>query len=284
MSFKVIPPVSKTIRLLDVDGVNRALRYVDFGEATKNVPMLLLGGTSQTINSFSQHYKALSKQNRILSPELRCQGKTELLSKCGTMGQQCQDVIQLMDLLEIEKANFVGFSFGGRVALSLAANHPERVNKLSLTGVPLSRPSLGRLTLESWKLGIERGEMYSCAWSLILNGYSEDFIKKHEARIGSFVDMVVEGNDPQKLHDLLAYSHVSEDDPLFSIPACAARVVCPTQVIAGSQDRIAGEDSVRKLHEVIKHSQYHVISSGHLIPFEHPIWWRKHVLEFIEEK
>jgi pimeloyl-ACP methyl ester carboxylesterase len=41
------------------------------------------------------------------------------------------------------RKNLQGFSFGGRVSLAIAANHPQLVKRLSVTGVPLERPALG---------------------------------------------------------------------------------------------------------------------------------------------
>ena len=45
-----------------------------------------------------------------------------------------QQTIDLFDALGIEKANLVGNSFGGALALSVAIKYPERVNKLVCMG------------------------------------------------------------------------------------------------------------------------------------------------------
>ncbi|HUR52119.1 MAG TPA: alpha/beta hydrolase [Mycobacteriales bacterium] len=50
---------------------------------------------------------------------------------------------QLAPLLEDGGWTVVGHSFGGRVAVQLAAGWPERVDRLVLTGVPLLRRSTG---------------------------------------------------------------------------------------------------------------------------------------------
>jgi 2-hydroxymuconate-semialdehyde hydrolase len=42
--------------------------------------------------------------------------------------------MDLLDALKIEKANLVGNSFGGALALAIAIKYPERVNKLILMG------------------------------------------------------------------------------------------------------------------------------------------------------
>jgi pimeloyl-ACP methyl ester carboxylesterase len=43
-------------------------------------------------------------------------------------------VVGLMDTLDIEKASLVGNSFGGAIALRIATQHPDRVDKLVLMG------------------------------------------------------------------------------------------------------------------------------------------------------
>jgi pimeloyl-ACP methyl ester carboxylesterase len=47
------------------------------------------------------------------------------------------DLLAVLDASGIERAGFVGASFGGLVALDLAASHPERVAALVLADAPL---------------------------------------------------------------------------------------------------------------------------------------------------
>ena len=50
------------------------------------------------------------------------------------MNNWAQQTIDLFDALEIEKANLVGNSFSGVLALSMAIKYPDRVYKLVLMG------------------------------------------------------------------------------------------------------------------------------------------------------
>src|SRR5690606_23833084 len=45
-----------------------------------------------------------------------------------------EQIVAFMDAKGIDRANVVGNSFGGSMALALAIHHPERVNKLILMG------------------------------------------------------------------------------------------------------------------------------------------------------
>lgn len=125
--------------------------------------------------------------------------------------------------------------------------------------------------------------MRDCAWSFILNGYSEKFIETHHARLPMYVDMVVQGNDQKKLADLLRLSHSTSADDGLSIPSCAEKIRCPTQVIGATHDRIAGPLSVRALADSIDGAEFVEMGTGHLAPFEDPVAWRRHVLGFMDK-
>jgi pimeloyl-ACP methyl ester carboxylesterase len=284
--FKSSVVQEKKLPILDVDSNFREVTYIDIGQNKNPLlpPLMVLCGTAQTVNTYTQHLRTLTASRRVIIPELRCQGTTELLSKFGSMEQHCNDVTSIMKSLGLNKVDLIGFSFGGRVALSLAAHKPHLVRKLSVTGVPLVRSSLGRFVLESWRQSLENNNIRDCAWSFILNGYSEEFIDKNQKALQTYVDIIVQSNpQPSRILDLITYSHVSDDCPLYSIPACVDRVQCPTQVIAGTSDRIAGFQNTKDLSAAIRNSIFTEMSAGHLVPFERPIDWRQNVLSFMNE-
>jgi pimeloyl-ACP methyl ester carboxylesterase len=198
------------------------------------------------------------------------------------MAQHRDDFMNVMDSLDIQQADLVGFSFGGRLALSIAAHHPQFATRISISGVPLKRPVLGSYILHSWIEGLEHGHLRHCAWSFLLNGYSEPFIIRNEKRLEKYVEMICASNCPDKIYHLISNSHVHHEDE-DSILANAAQVMCPTQIIGATQDRISGYDSVKDLADAIKGAQFHSIDSGHLSPFEKPVEWRSAVLDFLNE-
>jgi hypothetical protein len=194
----------------------------------------------------------------------------------------------------------------------VAAHRPELVRRLSISGVPLHRPLLGRFILNSWIDGLSRGNMRECAYSFLLNGYSAAFMEAHYKRLPSFVDIVVKANDPVKLLNLLQSNHnqpaVGEFDD-FSTLHCSKMVRCPTQLIGFTEDRLAGLEGVQQLAESIAASgmltlppspassqeatsistptsasepEMVTMRSGHLGPYEAPLEWRKHVLSFLQ--
>lgn len=72
---------------------------------------------------------ALKSSYRVIRPDLRGFGETPLPSEPFSFGD---DVIDLLDHLDVERSTFVASSLGGRVALEIAATHPQRVAALLL--------------------------------------------------------------------------------------------------------------------------------------------------------
>lgn len=313
----------KSAPIKDVNGEYRSINYYDSKydnrlkqDSTKPV-LVLLCGTAQTITSWSSHIRALAAQYRLIIPELRCQGRlTNLDYQYASIPQHIQDVKQFLSVTEIPQAHIAGFSFGGRVGLALAAHAPELVQSLSLSGVPLRRPPVGQLIMESWLESLKNRNMRACALSFLLNGYSEQFLTKYHHRVESFVASVAAANDPLALEELVR-QNIRQDhcaglpsncapgplsaaslpgctlsryqDPYlldYSAEVCATIVSCPVQVIAGSHDRIAGFNAEQELAKSFPNggAEFGVITEcGHLTPFEKPQEWRRLLVAFLRD-
>ncbi|RYH19593.1 alpha/beta hydrolase [archaeon] len=267
--------------LLDDYGKKCRVTYIDENPSGHpGPPLVIVGGTAQTINTYTMHIKPIAKSRRLVIIEMRGQGSTELQSQYATMRQHVSDLHSITDALGIQAMDLSGFSFGGRLAVAFAAHHPHKVSKLSVTGTPLHRPRLGGLVLRSWQEALERGNLRDCAWSFILNGYSADFIEKYADKLPALVDMVLEANKVDRLYDLVRFS--GEGGLEYTVPHCAPLVQCPTQIIAAMEDRIAGYEPVLELQSVFKDvASVTTIKAGHLAPFEQPVAWRKALLTFL---
>lgn len=273
-----------TLNTHDIDGATRRVFYMDKGAHSYPCPIVMLAGTAQTIDTFTPHINQISKHRRLIIPELRGQGRTELDSNHCTIEQLVSDLKHVLDSLGVSEVHLGGFSFGGRVALAFAAHYPTMVRKLSVTAIPLERPPLGKVILASWAEGLKNKNMKECAWSFIINGYSNAFLERHAERMHLYVDMVAGSNDPSKVYNLINQSAKTFPGDIYAIPHCAALIRCPTQVIGATHDRIAGVQPVKQLAQAIQGARYVEMNTGHLAPFEEPLVWRKHVLDFMDEQ
>ena len=90
-----------------------------------------LGGAQA---AFSHQVRHFMSQYQVLTYDHRGMGGSEVVDSATTMADYAHDLIQLLDHLQIDRACFVGISFGGRVLQELAIGWPERVRALVLSG------------------------------------------------------------------------------------------------------------------------------------------------------
>jgi len=94
-------------------------------------PVLFLHGftgSKQTWKPFIQKWK---KQFQVIVLDLPGHGLTESETNLS-MEQCCHDLSELLSRLKIDSINIVGYSMGGRTALSFAMYYPKKIKSLVL--------------------------------------------------------------------------------------------------------------------------------------------------------
>jgi 3-oxoadipate enol-lactonase len=95
-------------------------------------PLVLIAGLGLDLSECGQLIDALATHHQVLAFDNRGAGRTDKPDEPYTVGQMADDTAGLMQVLGIERAHVVGMSLGGRIALDLALEHPERVRSLVL--------------------------------------------------------------------------------------------------------------------------------------------------------
>lgn len=117
------------------------IAYVEAGNPDGE-PLLLLHGFTDSSRSFSPMVPYLGRY-RLLIPDQRGHGASDAPECCFGSSQLAHDARLFLDALGVHRAAVAGHSLGSMVAISLAADHPDRVSKLILIGstalVPVKR-------------------------------------------------------------------------------------------------------------------------------------------------
>jgi pimeloyl-ACP methyl ester carboxylesterase len=103
-------------------------------------PLLLIHGNSGSIRDMSNQIEYFSKKYKVIAADSRDHGKTlDTLNMADTLSypMMADDYNALLDYLEIDSANIIGWSDGGINGLLLAINHPKKVKKLVTMGANL---------------------------------------------------------------------------------------------------------------------------------------------------
>ena len=101
-------------------------------------PIVMLPGLSANSHAFDGLAAAgLSPRFRTIAPDLRGRGDSDKPQTGYTLEDHAADVLALLDALGIKRATILGHSFGGLLAIYLAAKYPQRVARLVLIDVAL---------------------------------------------------------------------------------------------------------------------------------------------------
>ncbi|MBT2694083.1 2-succinyl-6-hydroxy-2,4-cyclohexadiene-1-carboxylate synthase [Bacillus sp. ISL-55] len=97
-------------------------------------PLVLLHGFTGAASTWKPFCPIWGQHSMLLMVDLIGHGETESPGDMARydIKKTAMDLKELLDQLGIEKADFLGYSMGGRTAITFASLYPERVRKLVL--------------------------------------------------------------------------------------------------------------------------------------------------------
>lgn len=260
-------------------------------------PLLLLHGFPYDVRQYDplmEHLESLGV--RVIVPYLRGYGPTRYLSpeifRSGQQSALGKDVIDLLDALGIDRAVLVGYDWGGRGACVASALWPDRVSGLvSIGGYNIQNIAKSAVSPQSaeqehqlwyqWYFHTERGrigltqnrdEICHLLWKMWSPGwkFTEETFRTTARSFENpdFVDTVIQsyrhryGNAPGDPHL----------EPLEERLASQPRIIVPTVVLHGEQDRVEPPSkSEGQESQFTSHYERRLLSeAGHCAPAEAP--------------
>ena len=108
------------------------VRYLEWqsGSDLQATPILALHGLASSANWYERLAARLSVKHRIIAPDQRGHGQTTQAPTGYDWQTLAADAIRVLDHLGLEQAAVLGHSWGGNVAINVAARFPERVSRL----------------------------------------------------------------------------------------------------------------------------------------------------------
>ncbi|MBL4677346.1 MAG: alpha/beta hydrolase [Mucilaginibacter sp.] len=120
--------------------------------AGSGAPLVLMHGAFSTIDKdYGKLIPVLAKSHKIIGIELQGHGHTADTDRPLTYEDLAKDVEQLLKQLNITKADFMGYSMGGGVALQIAITQPNLVRHLILTSTAYSPQGMNMANPDSLK-------------------------------------------------------------------------------------------------------------------------------------
>jgi 3-oxoadipate enol-lactonase len=209
--------------LLAVNGIE--LYYESHGSGD---PLVLIGGLGLAVPEIQPLIHALSAGSRVIALDNRGAGGSSKPQGPYTIEQMAEDAAELMARLGLPRAHVLGISMGGRIAMTLALDHPGLVDRLVLVSTGPRTGGRGRV-----RLGLAVSRL-----------------------------PVLRGKDPQPRHALHAQFEASSH---FDCTGRLAGITRPTLIVHGRSDRIAPVALAEEMHARIPGARLELLSGGHLI-------------------
>ncbi|HVH09065.1 MAG TPA: alpha/beta hydrolase [Gemmatimonadales bacterium] len=102
-------------------------------------PLILLHGGLGALEMFGPNLTALAKGRQVIAVDLQGHGRTADIDRPLSVKLMADDIAALLEHLGIARADIMGYSLGGGVALLTAIRHPAVVNRLVVVSTPFRR-------------------------------------------------------------------------------------------------------------------------------------------------
>ncbi len=109
----------------EVNGIEMYYRIVG-----KGPPILLIAGGLSDQHVWDAQLPILARHHTVIVADSRGQGRSTRTREPITYGLMADDYVALLDFLNIDKVDLVGWSDGGIIGLDIAMRYPERLESL----------------------------------------------------------------------------------------------------------------------------------------------------------
>lgn len=269
------PEIGRTVTAA---GIRTNLHDVGSGS-----PLLMIHGSGPGVSAWANwrlSIPVLSQRARVIAPDMVGFGFSERpVGHRYAMDSWVDQAVGVLDALEVERADLVGNSFGGALALALAIRHPQRVRRLVLmgsVGVPFDlTPGLDAV----W--GYEPSPT-------VMRALLDVFAHDPKFATDELAQLRYEASIRPGFHESFAAMFPAPRqrwvNAMCSAPADIRALPHETLVLHGREDRVIPLANSLTLAQWIPNSQLHVFGHcGHWTQIEHAARFNRLVGDFLAE-
>jgi pimeloyl-ACP methyl ester carboxylesterase len=266
-------------KYVNVKGINT--HYLSGGNGP---PVILIHGTGAGVFDWKFTVGPLSEHYSVYALDMVGYGHSDKPKTKYTLDYYIDFLEHFIDALQLNHLSLVGQCFGGATALGLAIKSPERIEKLIIADPPflgktMSLEMISRLPFFLVKL-FSRSSRRTVRLGFKVSVYDSGFVTNQMveeayqlrnmpgatyARAATYKNNPGVGGQRHFFHDELA------------------RVIMPTLIIWGREDKYFPVAHAQAAHKLIKNSQLCILEKcGHIPQLEKPDDFRRIVVDFLK--
>ena len=231
-------------------------------------PLILLHAASVGSAEWYANVASWAKNFRIFALDTigDC-GWSRAIKKMENQEDYNQWLIEIMEYFNLDKASFIGHSYGGWLGMNLAIFHPDKVDKLVLLAPAASIKPFKLLI----KLGLKMPRLpFNISAEKVLKMMAAKNFQPEQAYI-ELMDVVNNNCRPEMI-----FPTVYSDEEL-------QRITCPTLLLLGDQESIYSPlKAARRARKFLPNLKSEIIlQAGHILNMEQPDKVNYKVLNFL---
>jgi pimeloyl-ACP methyl ester carboxylesterase len=236
-------------------------------EAGSGIPVLFVHGFPLSHAMWRPQIEGLAAHCRVIAPDLRGFGESEVSSGKVTLEQFADDLAALVDCLGVtEPVVFCGLSMGGYIAWPFWRKHRARVRAMILCdtrAVPdAPEAAEGRRKMAD---RVEAEGPQVAAEAMLPKFFAKGTLAR-QPHLEEFTRQTILANSPQGI--AAAQRGMAEREDATGL---LASIDVPTLVLVGTEDVISTPDEMRNIANALPHAQFvEVPDAGHMATLENP--------------
>lgn len=244
------------------------------------IPILFAHGFPLNHSMWRHQLDELSKNYRVIAPDLRGFGDSDVTDGAVTMEQFADDLAGILDAVGVtEPVVFCGLSMGGYVAWQFQQRHADRLRALILcdTRAIADNPEGAENRRRLANMVVENGSA-AVAAAMLPNLFSPVTSERQQAAIAEMREAIV-NTSPQ---GIAAASLGMAERP--DVTEALSSIDVPSLLIVGEDDQISTVDEMRGIADAIPGSRFvQIPDAGHMSPLENPEPVNAAIREFLAE-
>jgi 2-succinyl-6-hydroxy-2,4-cyclohexadiene-1-carboxylate synthase len=263
-----------------VNGISLYVRMVGKGD-----PLVLLHGFTGSSRSWLPHVAEFKSHNFCISVDLLGHGGSDVPADPARyrMDKQIDDLLDVFDALGLGRVNLLGYSMGGRVALSFAVAHPERVRSLIIESASpgIADPAQRRERIRGDEVLAESIENEGLQ-KFVEHWESLPIFATQNALPPALRDEIRQqrlGNSPRGLINSLRGLGTGVQPSMWEK---LHRLTMPVLLVVGEFDQKYTSIALRMASKIAKVKVAIIEGAGHTVHLEKPATFNRVVLSFLE--
>ena len=259
--------------------------HLSISEAGAGPATLLIHGLGGSKVSFLPTVAALAPHRRVISVDLPGFGDSDKPIRAGYDPPYfARAMIALLDALELDRAEIVGNSMGGRVALELGLEHPDRVGRLALLAPSLAwlrdRPWAPPLRLVVPQLGLIQPSPRALVERIVARVVPGADDEWTAAGVDEFLRAYLTPRGRSAFYTAARNIYLEEPHGPHGFWTRLPSLSAPSLFVWGERDTLVPLRFARHVREALPDSEHLELSCGHLPQLEAPKPTHAAILEF----